>query len=255
MGNDFMHYIVRGSVVQPIGQKIHATVRDNIADAEYAFALYNTRQRRYEFYYRTATDGDRPEHALYFDIDNASWLPQQFPYGVSVGVETSQSLLARSLVWDEVSETWDEVASTWDGMATPGTSGEVRDVYLVSSTGTTYRLQDAAGTDNGSVVTARWVSHGMSATEDTTRKTSVDQLWSEYKADETGMYILDTRGVQSDAWGSASTITYTIAQDGDQQFSALFATGDRPQFRITINDGKRPRIGRLSAGLRDAGQF
>jgi hypothetical protein len=183
-------------------------------------------------------------------------MAQRLPEGVSAGVDTADSILDNAWTIDSISETIDEVATQIDETVTPGTKGEDRKVLLISSNGTSYRFVDTQGTDNGSVLTAYWTSHGMSATEDVTRKTSVDQLWTEYKTDDSsGSYVLDVRGVQSDAWGSVNTTTYTQASDGDQAFTPLFATGDRPQFRITINDGKRPRIGRLSAGLRDAGQF
>jgi hypothetical protein len=254
MGNDFMHYLVSGSQIVPIGQKVHAYLRDNIADADYAFALYNKRYRRYEFYYRESTDADRPQHALYFDIDNASWTQQTFPFGLAAGIETAQSLLGRAWSWDDLPGTWNEMSSTWNRAITPGAKGEQRDVLILSSTGSSYRFRSAQGTDDGSTITCRWISHGLNAT-DATRKTSLDQIWAEYKADEAGAYILETRGVQSDTWGSASTVTYTQASSGDQRFTPLFVTGDRPQFRFTITDGKRPSIGRLTAGRRDAGQF
>jgi hypothetical protein len=244
-------YIVTGNQIQPIGKPIHQFLRNEIRNVQNSFGLYNSKRQRYEFYYDSGSASGRANRGLYLDLDSGAWMPiNMHGQTLSAGAEVGSDIAAE-IVWDNVTQTWDEVGTTWNLM-TESTSKD-KDVMVVNSEGTVYRFRDEQGTDDGSTITSHWDSYAMS-TSNPTRKVSFTELWPEYKADSAGSYDLDQRGSPDDNYVNVNTVSYSLSK-GNKLHNTPFVTGDHPQFRITISDGKRPKFSRFIARLKDAGQF
>jgi hypothetical protein len=188
---------------------------------------------------------------MWLDLDTGVWMPvdmhgQTLSAGADAGAD-----LGSDIIWDDVDLTWNEMDTTWNLM-TQSTSKD-KDVMVVNSEGTVYRFRDEQTTDAGSTITAYWDSHAMTA-GDPTRKTSFTELWPNHKSDIAGTYELKQRGSPDENYVKVTDYSYSIS-DGKKLHNTPFVTGDYPQFRITVSDGKRPKFGRFIAKLQDAGQY
>jgi hypothetical protein len=247
LAEDMMFYLVQGNQITPIGKPVHTFLRDSIVDVDKAFGLYNSRLRRYEFYYRSSADADRPKHALYL-TDSGAWFPQVLEHEVSAGIETAQDIGDVGLTYDSVVE--------YDDMALAASKGEARNVMLGSSAGSTYMMREAQTTDDGSTVTAYWDSSGV-AGEDPTRLSMPYEMWTYYRSDSAGTFDIYTRTGQTATYGLDSSRAYATAADGDWLTPIPLGpfTGRSPQFRVQTTEGRRIRLGRFHVVPKDIGQY
>jgi hypothetical protein len=257
LANDFMFYIVRGNDITPIGQKVHTFIRDNIKDADYAFALYNTGRRRYEFYYKDASAEDRPNRILYFTVDNGTWMYQTIArgYEVSSGAETADSLSDDFILIDELTDTIDNISSQIDNLRTPGSKAEKRHIMVGSSYATTYRFRDEQFSDDGSVITSQWDSHAMQ--HDPMRKYFFYNLNFYYQASASGNFNIYARGQQTDDYSLVANRKYSVANEGNRYpLVPVAVNGESPQFRIELaatTQSRTVKFGRFGMRMRDVG--
>ena len=249
LSRDLEPYIVRGNQVEPIGPAIHQHLRSQIRNPEFAFSLYNSKRQRYEFYFDTTMESERPAHGLWLDIDRGAWMPitthnLEFGAGAEVGAD-----LGSDIIWDNVGDDWDDINTTWDNMVESATRD--KNVMLLSSNGTAYRFRDEQGNDDGSQITATWDSHIMSG-QDRTRKQQVYEVWTRVEQNSASSFSLFVRGDDNEAFAGLS-IDVPIGET--KVFSPVFTVGDSPQVRVSVDNGTRPRIANFSVKLRDAEQF
>lgn len=252
---EFEPYLVNGSSVVPAGSQVHPEIRNSIVNADFAFGVYNSRFQRYEFYYMTQGQTNRPSQALYLDFNNGAWSRQSFgAFEFASGYEATRRESEFAYLIGEVDDTIGSVGTQIGQMLRPGGRSQYRDTMLVSSRGTPYRLRSEQSTDDGTAVTAYWTSHALSG-EDPTQSQSLSQLWIDYESNITSALSVRARGFPQGDYGTASNVTLTRSSAGSTQYVPMFVTGPHPQFEISLRDGSRPRIARFVAKIRQAGQF
>jgi hypothetical protein len=252
LSRDLDVYVATQGGVQPISKLEDGTSRiapyleDGLINASRAWAAYNAMKRRYELYYayEDSTNGF-PNRALYYSIDDQSWMPQRFNHELSVGCDMKDP--GTLTTWDDLTVTWDSYDRGWDSV----TAGdERRDVLAFGSGGTAYRLLSAQTSDDGTAIDARWRSHGLS---NGMGQIHLSELWMDYSngsASSASVFVTNDNGVTFDS-GTALSLLSTRRN----VFAPLWTTGQAPQFELRVADGGQPKINRMQASLIDAGKF
>lgn len=206
LSKDYQLYLVPsgGGKPQPIGQRLHRTIRENIDRPGRAFGVYDRSNSLYQFYYAVRGGLGWPQKAAFLDVSSGAWAPQTFDetgnaLALSRGFE---AIVATSsgTIWNNETLTWDLDPMTWDDK---GGVSEDRAVFLGSSTGTTYHYSSAVTSDNGAVVRSRWRSGSLSPQDaDANHMKNVTQINVRYSAT------------------ADSTVTLRMSADGGQTFNA-----------------------------------
>lgn len=246
-------YIVSGSQVRPIGKSVHQFLRTTIQAPDQAFGLYNSRRQRYELYFRTVGEVSRAAHGLYLDMDSGAWMPISFhAFEFGAGAEVGADL-GGDITWDGVTMTWDEIQSSWNNMV-ESTSLD-KEVMLVSSAGTAYRLRENQLTDDGSTITSRWDSHAFNSPNDPTMRQSISDVWADYKSDSASSMSILFKASPSDNFAASQSVDLPLALNNKSVQIPFFITGSHPQMRVQVNNATRPRLSRFVVKLRDSGQY
>lgn len=256
MAGDLELYVVRGDAVQPLGPKrpeeasrIQGFLEEQVYDPERTWATFNPGQMRYEIYYTGAESSDGyPTRALYYHITEESFFPQQFAHELSAGVAFADP--GHPSQWDESVENWDAIATAWDEQVSAGVGYEV---HTFSSAGTAYRFESTQTSDDGSAITAYWMSHAMNR-QDQLRMETLNSLWLEHKQANASALSVSFAG----DFGFTNEDTYNVALPAGQYARTLvpgLVTGAAPHFRLQVTDGGKPHIGRFQAHLVEAGLF
>lgn len=165
MARNYQLYLLPkdGGTAQPIGQKLHRSIRDAIQQAQRAFGVYDGIRNQYQFYYSSGGSGNAPHRAAFLQLDSGAWAPQSFSTATAAHAVTrgfGASLpLSRGSTWDEMTQTWDSESRTWDDFL--GLGNERQHVVLGSSAGTVYGLSSTATTDDGVSVPSYWESDAL----------------------------------------------------------------------------------------------
>lgn len=259
VGEDFEIYALRGNssldILSAPGReqksRLRQHLKDVVADEERMFGVYNIRERRFELYFpdTNSTDG-YPNRALYFHLENAAWSEQRFGAEITWGHGfTDPDERADDATWDEISTQWDNKNELWD--ESTKVKGTLRPL-LYSSDATAYRTRSSETLDDGATMDVRWRSHGLQLGKDgrinTMRRTEVDEVWMEYRSDQTSevsMYMTSDGG---DNFQSGFTMI-TEDTESDQFFAPVYAEGRAPQFEVRMQ-GDGPEIERFQTRLR-----
>lgn len=253
LGSDFEVYVTDGRQVQPAslvdGQsRIREYLSADIVEATRAWGVFNRKERRYELYYtnRDSTDG-YPTKALYYHTETQSWFPQKFSHELSYGFDLRDP--GYLLTWDEITDTFDSTSTAWNQFG----QGEDRsDPAVFGSGGTSYRLRSEQTSDDGTLIDARWRSHGLNQS-DQMRRASLKELWMDYKvtsASSVTVYLSDDLG---QTWDSGRLVSMTSTERN--AFVPAWINAQSPMFEVRVENGSVPRIGRFQSVLVDGGRF
>jgi hypothetical protein len=258
LGRDMELYVLSGHNVQPIGpnprageeSRVQTHLRVHLISPERAFGIYNVIERRYELYYTDAASLSRfPNRALYLHFENGAFFEQRFDgQELSAGVDFEDTGV--SVTWDQVEQTWDSYDFTWDNV---GSGGTLRIPTFFSDVGTPFRMLPNHPDDAGIPIDARWRSHGLSSGN----QLNYDQLyevWLEYSSPSNSSVSVFT----SPDLGQSFRPDFALSLPASGLSTAvapLYLTASAPQFEIRLNDGSRPRIGRMQASVRDGGSW
>ena len=263
LGRDLEVYALVGPQLQvmPLGpvepgrpSRVQAYLRENMKDAGRAWATYNARERRYELYFPgpESTEGFATR-ALYYSLEEQSWLPQKFEKELTFGFELQE--LSKAQTWDDMAGvTWDELSTTWRSLEERSNE---RFVTVFDHEGKIYRMRSDQTNDDGQPIDARWKSHVLNANVGRPileeRKKHVTEIWVEYESENTAS--LGIHLAKDIREGFSSSRTVTLEPEGRMKHVAVWATGQSPVFEVRVNDGTKPKITGFLVGLTDAGKF
>lgn len=165
LGRDYQVYLLPrgGGSPQPIGQRLHPTIRNAIDRPERAWAAYDHATHHYQLHYAVRGGSSFPQRAVWLNIDGGSWAPQTYDAtGGALSVQRGFEIGVTSLTsaWDSMAATWDQTLPSWDEM---GGASEERVMLVGSSAGTLYYLSSGVTSDNGTVVQSRWRSGALAS--------------------------------------------------------------------------------------------
>ena len=238
--------------VQPISKLEDGTSRiasylgNGLINANRSWAVYNAMKRRYELYYAHSESGQGfPTRALYYSIDDKSWMPQRFNHELSIGCDLKDP--GTLTTWNDLTQTFDSFDRAWDSIAA---GDERRDVMPFSSGGTAYRLLSTQTTDDGTAIDARWRSHGLARGMEQTHLTEV---WLDYSVASNSSVSMWPTADYGATFGTPAALS--LVSTKRQTFIPTWVTGQSPQFELRVADGSQPRIQRVQATLLPAGKF
>lgn len=239
-------------VVEPISKMEDGTSRiasylaDGLVNASRMWAVYNAMKRRYELYYAHNSSGQGfPNRALYWSVDDKSWMPQRFAHELAAGCDMKDP--GTLTTWDGLTQTWDSYDRGWDSV----TAGdERRDVLAFSSAGTVYRMLSNQTTDDGTAIDARWRSHGLSQGM---HQMHLSEVWLDYSAASASSMSVWPTGDYGASF--EAPVGLSLASTERQKFVPLWVTGQNPQFELRVADGSQPKVQRVLAVLVNAGRF
>lgn len=255
LGRDYEVYVTDGAGVYPLGpeggeglSRIQRYIKDNIDDPMRAWALYNQSDKRYELFFpTTASTSGFPDRALFFDLVNRTWWPQEFGAELSSGVDVEDA--SEGDVIDAVEDAIDDVPTQFDLFAV--VTGDRRP-NVFTATGSALRFRSDQTSDAGTAIDARWRSGGLGG--GAFRQTHLTEVWTDYETDETSSASLFVGNARdADAFSSGVTLSFTTP--GGVVFTPTWKTSRDPNFEIRIADGSRPKIASFSATLKDGSKF
>jgi len=256
LARDLEVYVLSGTQVVPLGppapgepSRIQPYLRRHMIEGFRAWAAFNAVERRYELYFSTRESMNGfPVRALYYNIDDQSWMPQKFAHELSFGFDLEDP--GTPVTWEDLEGfAWDELNQAWDSF---GRGADQRHTVAFGSGGTAYRLYSGYTNDDGIALEARWRSHALSQA-DQMRQKHLTELWIDYETEvssEVGVHLSNDLGQ-----GFQSSRTVQLSPGRRNQFVPVWITGQAPMFEIRVADGSRPKIARFQASLTDAGKF
>lgn len=270
LGNDFQMYLSPrgGGQIRPITIPVHKELRTNIQNPYQAYGLYNRESQQYQLHY-PASGQSWPQRALFFDLksvhasflfdpQNVSWLPQDYPVGLTAGWSGSLATTSTNTTWSALSTAgllWNSLMSTdWYQLNAQTVTG-LQCPYFGSSSGTVYSALTSATSDDGSAVSCIWRSHGIGG-DDPTKKHTLFRLAIDYDSDSNASMLVRTTGDQG--------LTFTpdqqlpIVQDSSETQVVFYPyhQGRYPQFEIQVTNlqQNRCRISRFHTFFREQGR-
>ena len=257
MGADKEVYATDGGIPVPLGSvggrgpsRIQRAIDDCFFDfnGRRAWATYNQLARRYEL--NVPVIGNQfPTESFWYDIDEQTWFPQiyashELAFGFNITTPDAD------LIWADLTEGWSSVASSW-GDLTAGNPG--RQNMNFSSTGSVFRQLSEQTSDDGTLIDARWKSHGLRQ-GDAMAKTALSEVWLDYESDSASSATVFVGSIRSGSDLGDGTATSLISTD-IPTFIPTWAVDSTPAFEIRMDDGGRPRFSRFQVSLQDAGRF
>lgn len=257
LGRDYHVYLLPkgGGQPQPIGQRLHRSVRNVIDRPERAWATYDNATNHYQLNYAIRSGSGRPQRAVWLNMETGSWAPQSYdPTGgalsVTRGFEAQFSSSATT--WGGLLAAgirWADLAMSWAGL---GGSSEERAVIAGSSAGTLYYLNSNATSDNGTPVLSYWQSSALGGDSPSATKT-LTNLRIDYQSDSASSLTVSVSRSQGASFENAQRLNLPVAS-GVSQVEAFPYTNSRyPTFRVE-SEGFRYRLYRFLATLRYGGR-
>ncbi len=256
LGRDREVYITDGSSTIPLGpisgdgpSRIQRLMWDDATDLDRAWATFNESEQRYELYFThraDSTDG-YPGRALYYALDDRTWWPQKFAFGLSGGVDVTDPW--DFVTWDEATQTYADLISAWNAL---DSEQKERRVAVFDSKGTQLSFRSTQTSDDGTAIDARWRSGGLRVGD--FRKTHLTEVWTDYEADSASsfsLYIGSSRNTQDFDSGTKLAMT----NPGGLVHAPTWKTDTAPLFEIRLNDGGTPRIVSFMATVKEASRF
>lgn len=257
LGKDYQVYLLPkgGGPSQPIGQRLHRSIRDLIDQPGRAWAVFDNTTGQYQLYYPIKGGSGYPQRAVYLDINSGAWAPQSFDRqagGISLarGAEiflsssatTWGGLGARSIRWADLNQTWADLAG----------ASEQRAILTGSSVGTLYYLNSNATSDNGTAVESKWPSTGLMG-GDPTRQKTVTEFRMDYQGDSSSSVTVSFSRTLGASFDVQVGLNLPAVSGISQAVAFPYFSARYPSFQIS-SEGQRNRIFRFHLDHRESGR-
>jgi hypothetical protein len=257
LGKDYQVYLLPkgGGQSQPIGQRLHRTIRDQIDQPGRAWAVYNNTLGQYQLYYPIQGGSGYPQRGVYLDINTGAWAPMSFDEnggnlsltrGFEVVVSSSATTYggagAAGLRYADVGMTYAQM----------GGASEQRSVLVGSSKGTTYTFSSNATSDNGTAVPCYWQSTGIAGMDPTKQKT-VREWRVDYQGDSSSSLTVRFTTNLGGSFGNETQVNLPATSGMSQAIAYPYFSARYPAFEIR-SEGQRHRINRFYLEYRESGR-
>ncbi len=257
LSKDYQVYLLPkgGGTAQPIGQRLHQSIRNAIDRPERAWAVYDHTYSQYQLYYPTKGGLGYPQKAVFLDINSGSWAPQAFDeqggaLALSRGFEVRLSSVQTT--WGNLQTAgvrWADLNSTWGDLA--GTS-EARSVLVGSSTGTLYNYSSTATSDNGTPVESRWRSTGLAGAAPKEQKT-VNEWRVDYQGDSASSLTVRFSQTLGASFGLSTALNLPASSGLSQAIAYPYFAARYPMFEVS-SQGFRYKLFRFFTQYRPGGR-
>lgn len=252
LGEDYQVYLLPkgGGPSQPIGQRLHRTIRQTISQPKRAWSAFDNTYGQYQLYYAVTGGSGYPQRAAFLDILGGSWMPQSFDSaggGISLtrGAEVQFSssattwggLLASGITWGgllALGQSWGDLLGVVSGRA----------MAIGSSAGTMYAMNSSGTNDAGTAVPCRWQSGGPIAAQPQEQKT-VTEFRVDYEADATSRLTVRFSADQGSSFVTSMNVALPQASVGSQGIGYPYFASRYPVFDL-LSEGVRHRLVQFS---------
>lgn len=257
LGKDYQVYLLPkgGGPSQPIGQRLHRSIRNTIDNPQKAWAVYDNTNGQYQLYYPIRGGSGVPQRAAYLDINSGSWAAQSFDRvgggisltrGAEVAISSSATtwggLQAAGVRWADLNMTWAELAGT----------SEQRAIMTGSSTGTLYYLNSNATSDNGTAVECTWQSSGLGG-EDPSQQKTVNEFRIDYQGDSSSSVTVRFSQTLGASFGQQTRLNLPAVSGMSQAIAFPYFAARYPSFEVR-SEGQRHRLFRFFMKFRRGGR-
>lgn len=257
LGKDYQVYLLPkgGGPSQPLGQRLHRSIRNLIDQPTRAWAVYDNTYSQYQLYYPIRSGSGRPQRAAFLDINTGAWAPQSFDrtggnLSVTRGFEIYLSSSATTYGGAAAASLrYADVAASYADM---GGTSEERAVLLGSSAGTLYTLNSAATSDNGTAVESFWQSSGIGGQNPTQQKTVTD-FRVDYQGDSSSSLTVRFSQTLGASFGIESRLNLPAVSGMSQSQAFPYFAARYPSFEVR-SQGQRYRLLRFYMGFRPGGR-
>ena len=248
-----------GGPAQPIGQRIHRTIRNSIDAADRAWAIYDYSTNHYELYYPKQGGTGYPQSAIFLNLDEGSWAPQTFDE-VGGGLSLTRGFAVTGLAQTSSATSWDgslgivwnsAAGRTWDSFNTTTTVADRRDVYLGSSSGTVYIYDSVATMDNTVTVPCRWRSSALWG-DIPARDKTVTEWRVDYQADSASSLTVAFSQNQGASFEQGIGVSLPAISGASQMGAYPYLSAAYPCFEVS-SEGQKYRLFRFYVAARIGG--
>jgi hypothetical protein len=256
LGRDYRVYLMpkAGGQAQPVGARLHRTIRDAIITPAEAWAVHDPHLNAYQLHYSASTAG--VTRAAWLHLDSGAWAPQRFGVGLARGfgaeVQTSSGttwggLTASGLTWGGLSA----LGITWADLGNAGATA--RRVLLGSSAGTMYSLDSTVTSDAGAAVTSFWESGALGGEVPAAQKRLTEVRLDYTSAPAASTVTVRTSPSQGAAFDTGVAVSFASTSATSQAIAYVAQASRYPVVRIE-SEGARWRLQRLQAVMRVGGR-
>jgi hypothetical protein len=245
-----------GGPAQPIGQRIHRTIRDSIDAADRSWGIYDYSTNHYQLYIPTQGGSGYPQSAVFLNLDEGSWAPQTYDTSLSLTrgfAITGLAQTSSATSWDgALGITWDGTNKTWDSFNTTTVVADRRDVYVGSSAGTVYVYDSNATTDNGVAIPCRWRSTALWGDMPGRQKT-VTEWRVDYQSESASSLTLKFSQNQGGSFEQGTGVDLPATSGASQAIAYPYLSAGYPCFQVE-SEGQRYRLFRFYIQARIGGR-
>lgn len=165
-------YLFNGVNCRTLSEAVNEEIRDSI-NAEYAKKAWSVlvRSKKEVWIGIPLGDSSYGETVYKYNYENGTILKDTRPNINAVWIGESTA----GLTWDEMQGTWDEQSARWDGAGL----AKGADVINISDiNGFTYKISESTKDDNGSAVTAVWVTKDYQDSQQRISRFKKLELWA-----------------------------------------------------------------------------
>lgn len=255
LSKDYQVYLLPkgGGTAQPIGQKLHQSIRNNIDRPERSWAVYDHTYSQYQLFYPSKGGSGTPQKAVFLNIADGSWAPQAFDESggnISLTRGFEVRLSSSATTWGALGAmTWAQAGVTWADM---GGSSEARAVLAGSSSGTLYTFSSTATSDNGTAVESRWRSTGLVGDDPSHQKT-VREFRVDYQGDSASSMTVKFSQNLGGSFQQGQALDLPAASGLSQAVAYPYVSARFPQFEIS-SQGFRYKAFRMYVQFRRGGR-
>lgn len=258
MARNFQLYLLpkEGGPAQPIGQKLHRSIRDVIIQAPRAFGVYDSLRNHYQLYFSSGESGSIPHRAAFLHLDTGAWAPQSFASAAAADIGLTRGFSAAAIPqpgtltpWDSITTVWNSMTVSWDDLQ--GVGNERQGVVLGSSAGTIYSLSSVATMDDGQVVRSFWESDLLGKEWPRAQKT-IQEVCVDYAAPSASS--LTVRALGGATFSTGTNVPLPAVSGVSQSIAYLYQPSRYAAVRVESEGQQGTEIHRLYVTMRIGGR-
>lgn len=257
LGKDYQVYLLPkgGGPSQPIGQRLHRSIRNLIDQPSRSWAAYDNTYGQYQLHYPIQGGSGYPQRAAFLDINSGAWMPQSFDRvggGISLTRGTEIAVSSSATTYGGAGAAGLRYADVGMSYAEMGGTSEARAMLVGSSAGTAFYFNSNATSDNGTAVEAKWLSTGLLGDDPSQQKTLLE-LRVDYQADSASSVTASFSQTLGASFGVQVPLNLPAVSGLSQAIAYPYVAARYPAFQISTQ-GQRPRIFRMWLKYRRGGR-
>jgi hypothetical protein len=169
LARNYMVYLLPkgGGPAAPIGNDVRRWLAGRITNPSLAWSSFDPATYTYRLHYATTGSGGTPTEAIWLNIGENSWAPQNYEdvgatFALTRGFMATRDVPTPDITWNSLlstTEAWNSVTSSWRDLY--GTNaGQVQSMAMGSSVGSMY-YEGTGNTDTDWPVLATWRSQAL----------------------------------------------------------------------------------------------